>query len=109
MAAYLDKEVAGVDRLAIESHLAGCQKCRGERDAMRTAQRALKMAFDEKAGQAEPPTRAWEQLQPGLDIYRPSLLFLFRKRRWRIVATVILLVLVVAGLLWASGIWMRST
>jgi predicted anti-sigma-YlaC factor YlaD len=108
LVAYLDNEVGGQRRADIESHLAGCQKCRGERDSIRTAQQAVRTEFAARAGRVELPTRAWEQLQPGLDIYRPSMLFLFRRRRWRVVATVVLLALVVAGLLWASGIWMRS-
>jgi anti-sigma factor RsiW len=107
LAAYLDNEVGPEERRDIETHLAGCGKCRDEMDSMRTAQQALRTALNSKAGNAEPPDQAWEQLQPGLGIYRPSLLFLFRKRRWRIVATFVLLVLLVALLLWASGIWTR--
>ena len=107
LVAYLDNEVGGERRLEIEAHLARCEQCRGERDSLRTAQRALRAAFNSKAGSAEPPSLAWEQLQPGLDVSRPSLLFLFRKRKWRIAATVILLALTVAFLLWASGIWTR--
>ncbi len=105
LATYLDNEASGKERLEIESHLADCKSCQRELDSLRIAQQALRMAFKSKAGDAEPPSQAWEQLQPGLEIYRPSLLFLFRKRRWRIVATIILLVLMAAGLLWAFGIW----
>ncbi len=104
---YLDGEVGAAERSEIEAHLAGCEKCRRELESVRRTQRVLRASFSSKAGNAEPPARAWEDLQPGLDIYRPSLLFLFRRRSWRIAATVILVALTVAALLWASGIWTR--
>jgi anti-sigma factor (TIGR02949 family) len=108
LVAYLDGEVGAAERSAMEAHLAGCEKCRRERDSLRTAQNALRTAFNSKARSVDPPERAWEELQPGLNVYRPSLLFLFRRRRWRIVATVIIVVVTAVALLWASGIWFRS-
>jgi anti-sigma factor RsiW len=104
LVAYLDNEIGSRERLEIESHLAGCEQCRRERDELQTAQRALRTTFTARAGTAEPSKEAWEQLRPGLDISRPSMLFLFRRRRWRIAATVIVVALLLAGLLWAIGV-----
>lgn len=43
--AHLDGEMPEMDRIALESHLAGCAKCRAEQDELRQASRLLHSAL----------------------------------------------------------------
>ncbi|OGO40352.1 MAG: hypothetical protein A2147_00875 [Chloroflexi bacterium RBG_16_57_8] len=105
LAAYLDGEVTKEDRVQIEGHLAGCRDCQRELEALKTAQETLRQALRSKASDAAPSPQAWEQLQPGLVEERPSFLFLFRRRKWRIVATIIVVVILVTlAVLWGTGV-----
>ena len=105
LAAYLDDELASQQRQEIEAHLAQCQRCQKELDTLKRAQESLRTIFKSSAAKVDPPPEAWQHLQPGLESYRPSLLFLFRRRKWRIAATVILLaVLALLAVLWITGI-----
>jgi anti-sigma factor RsiW len=105
MAAYLDNEVTAEERRQIEAHLAGCPRCRKELADMAAAQDSLRRAFKETASEAGVPRDTWKQIQPGLEINRPSFLFLFRTRRRRLIATIILAIIVITlGILWGLGI-----
>ncbi len=105
LTAYLDDEVTAEQRRAIEAHLATCRICPKELDGLRRAQEILRRSFKSSAAGVEPPPQAWQQLQPALDVSRPSLLFLFRRRRWRIAATVVFIaVLVILAVLWGTGV-----
>src|SRR5512141_309889 len=100
LAAYLDDQLTLSDRAEVEEHLKSCKACRGELDALKWARDALKATLA-SAGRAEdPPEKAWEDLKPSLVEYRPSFVFLFRRRGWRIAATVIALAIVVALVVW---------
>jgi anti-sigma factor RsiW len=105
LAAYLDDEATSEERVQIEAHLAGCRDCRRELEALRTEQSALREALRVKASDAIPPPQAWSQLQLGIQDERPSFLFLFRKRKWRILATVVVLLIVATlAALWLTGV-----
>jgi anti-sigma factor RsiW len=105
LAAYLDNELSAEERVEVEAHLSACAGCRKALDSMRKAQDAVRSLLTERASGQEPSPGSWEHLRPELDVYRPSLLFLFRKRKWRIIATVIFIALALAGVLWAFGVW----
>jgi anti-sigma factor RsiW len=105
LAAYLDSELSAEERAEVDKHLSSCRDCRRELESMRRAQDAVRSLLKEKASGQEPAAGSWEQLRPSLDVYRPSLVFLFRKRKWRIIATVIFVALAIVAVLWASGIW----
>lgn len=106
LAAYLDNEVTTEQRKQIDEHLAVCRRCRDELDALTAAQDALRQALRSRAADAEPPSEAWTRLQPWLEVQRPSFLFLFRRRKWRIVATIIVLAILIAlAVLWGTGIF----
>ena len=105
LAAYLDNEIASKERQELETHVAQCQRCRKELETLKRAQAALRSVLKSSAADVDPPARAWQQLQPGLESYRPSLLFLFRERKWRIVGTIVILViLAVLAVLWGTGV-----
>ena len=106
MAAYLDNEVTAEERRQIEAHLAGCLRCRKELADMAAAQNSLRRAFKETASETPLPRDTWKQIQPGLEeINRPSFLFLFRTRRRRLIATVILAAIIITlVILWVLGV-----
>ena len=105
LAAYLDNEVTTEQRRDIEAHLAGCRPCQQELASLRAAQAALRQALRSKASDVNPPDQAWKQLLPELEGQRPSFLFLFRRRAWRIVATIIIMaILVTLAVLWGTGV-----
>jgi len=105
LAAYLDNELSPGQRIEIEVHLAQCPLCRSELSALKAAQDSLRTAFKSTAAEVEPPARAWQQLQPELEAYRHSFLFLFHRRRWRVIATIVVLaVIVTLAVLWGTGI-----
>ncbi len=105
LAAYLDDELTAQQRRDVEAHLARCQRCQKELETLKRAQDSLRTMFKSSTVKVDPPPGAWQQLQPGLEGSRPSLLFLFRRRKWRMVATVILLgILVVLAVLWGTGV-----
>lgn len=106
MAAYLDGEVSPEERRQIAEHLAGCAVCRKDMEAFSATQSELRKAFSSIASEASLPVDAWRQIQAGLDeMPRPSMLFLFRRRKWRIVATIVFAVVIVALIvLWATGV-----
>lgn len=102
---YLDNEVTVEQRREIEAHLATCRICPGELEVLKHAQATLRQALKSGAAGVDPPAQAWQQLQPALEAGRPSLLFLFRRRRWRIVATIVFVaILVLLAVLWGTGI-----
>ena len=105
LAAYLDGELSSAEKAGVERHLAECRECRLELESLREAQKAIRSALIAGASSQEPPKLAWEQLKPSLEVYRPSMLFLFRQRKWRIVATVIAAALLIAILVWVLGLW----
>jgi len=105
LAAYLDDEVTLEQRRDIEAHVAQCRVCQKELDILKRTQDSLRRAFKSSGARMEPPPQAWQRLEPGLESYRPSLLFLFRRRSWRIVATILLVAIVVTlAVLWGTGI-----
>ena len=105
LAAYLDDEVTGAQRQEIEAHLATCQSCRQDLDALKSARDILRQALKSKAADADPPSRAWTELLPELQGQRPSFLFLFRGRKSRIIGTIIALAIILAlAILWATGV-----
>lgn len=105
LAAYLDNEVTDEQRKEIDEHLTTCRRCRQDLDALKSAQDALRQALRSKASEAVPSSGAWTRLEPWLEVQRPSFLFLFRRRRWRIVGTIIALAVVVAlAILWGVGV-----
>ncbi len=105
LTSYLDDEVTVEQRREIEAHLATCRICPKELEVLRRAQEALRRSLRSSVAGVDPPPQAWQQLQPSLEAGRPSLLFLFGRRRWRIVATVVLIALIVGLLvLWATGV-----
>jgi anti-sigma factor RsiW len=105
LAAYLDDEVTLEQRREIDAHVAQCRVCQKELDVLKRAQDSLRRAFKSNVAGVEPPPQAWQRLEPGLESYRPSLLFLFRRRKWRIVATIVLAVILVAlAVLWGTGV-----
>jgi len=105
LAAYLDNEVTAAQRRQIEAHLAGCRQCQQELTALKKAQDAVRQAFRSKAAEVDPPDRAWTQLLPDLEGQRPSFLFLFRRRKWRIIGTIIIVaILVTLAILWGTGV-----
>lgn len=106
LAAYLDNEVTDEQRKEIKEHLATCRRCRRDLGGLKSAQDALRQALRSKAAEAVPSSEAWTRLQLWLDVQRPSFLFLFRRRRWRIVGTIIALAIVVAlAILWGVGVF----
>ncbi len=105
LTSYLDNEVTAEQRREIEAHLDTCRICPKELEVLRHAQATLREALKSGADGADPPAQAWQQLQPALEAGRPSLLFLFRRRKWRIVATVLFIaVLVLLAVLWGTGV-----
>ncbi len=105
LAAYLDDEVTLEQRREIDAHVAQCRVCQKELEVLKIAQDGLRRALKSEASLVDPPPQAWQRLQPGLEAYRPSLLFLFRRRRWRIIGTIILAaILVTLAVLWGTGI-----
>jgi anti-sigma factor RsiW len=105
LTAYLDDEVTLDERGQLEAHLAKCPVCRHELDLLKEAQESLRHALQSEAAHADPPPQAWSQFQLALDAQRPSFLFLFRRRRWRIIATVIIVAIVITlAVLWGTGI-----
>ncbi len=105
LTAYLDGEITAAQRREIDAHLATCRICPKELEVLRRAQETLRHGLRSSAAGVDPPPEAWQQLQPALEAGRPSLLFLFRRRRWRIVATVLIIaVLVLLAVLWGTGV-----
>lgn len=105
LTAYLDNEVTQKERQEIESHLAGCPRCRKELEELRSAQKILRGALKTQADDANPPPQSWTRFELGLGIQRPSFLFLFRRRKWRIIGTIIILALIITlAVLWGVGI-----
>ena len=105
LTAYLDNEVTQKERQEIESHLAGCPRCRKELEELRSAQKILRRALKNQADDANPPPHSWTRLDLGQDLQRPSFLFLFRRRKWRIIGTIIILALIITlAVLWGVGI-----
>jgi anti-sigma factor RsiW len=105
LAAYLDDEVTPEERARIDGHLAGCRDCRRELESLKSAQTALRDALRSRASGIAPPSTAWSDLQHELGVQRPSFLFLFRRRRWRVVATIVAVaILVTLSVLWLTGV-----
>ena len=102
---YLDNELSSEERRQVDAHLASCLACRRDLEALKASQQALRQALAVEASDAAPSPQSWSRLQLELEDQRPSLLFLFRRRKWRIVATVVVLsVAVVLAILWGTGI-----
>ena len=105
LAGYLDNELSADEKQQVDAHLAVCRECRRDLEALKAAQRSLRQALTSKASGVAPPPQAWSRLQPELEAPRPSLLFLFRRRKWRLVATIIVLLIgVTLGVLWLTGV-----
>jgi predicted anti-sigma-YlaC factor YlaD len=105
LAAYLDNEVTAEERRQIDAHLAVCRRCRKELDDLAAAQNSLRRALKEVTTDTGAPRDTWKQIETGLQIYRPSFLFLMRTRRRRLVATIILAaVIVTLAILWGTGV-----
>ena len=104
-AGYLDDELSDEERRLVDVHLAACGQCRRDLESLRAAQEALRRALASTASGTSPPPGAWSRLQPELEAPRPSMIFLFRRRKWRIAATVlVVLIVAVLGLLWLTGV-----
>jgi anti-sigma factor RsiW len=105
LAAYLDNEVTPEERKEIEAHLSQCSQCRRDLQSIKIAQDTLRLAFKEEAVGADPSPTAWTQLLPELEGQRPSFLIFFRRRKWRIVGTIVVLAIIVTlAILWATGV-----
>jgi anti-sigma factor RsiW len=105
LTAYLDNEVTPEERQEIEAHLAGCPRCRKELEELKSAQKILRRALKSRAADADPSPQSWSQFELGLEIQRPSFLFLFRRRKWRLIGTIIFLVIIITlVVLWGVGI-----
>ena len=105
LTAYLDNEVTPEEREQIEAHLIICQRCRKELEELKSAQKTLRNVLKSRAADADPSPQSWSQFELGLDVQRPSFLFLFRRLKWRIIGTIILLaILIILAVLWGIGI-----
>jgi anti-sigma factor (TIGR02949 family) len=105
LTAYLDNEVTPEERQEIEAHLSTCPHCRKELEELRSAQKILRRALKTQAADANPPPQSWSKFELGLEMQRPSFLFLFRRRRWRIIGTIIILAIIITlAILWGVGI-----
>ena len=105
LAAYLDNEVTDEERTEIEAHVSQCSICRRDIESIRVAQEGLRRALRSEAAGADPSPTAWTQLLPELEGQRPSFLVFFRRRKWRIIGTIIVAaIILVLALLWATGI-----
>jgi len=105
LTAYLDNEVTPEERQEIESHLAGCSRCRKELEELKSAQKMLRRTLKTQADDANPPPQSWTRLELGLETQRPSFLFLFRRRKWRIIGTIIIVAIIITlAVLWGIGI-----
>ena len=99
--AYLDGEVAGPERLAVESHLGACRPCRERAAAERSARevvrarraRLLEHAPEALRAECASLAHAGRQALPAADAVRPRL----RRQPWLSLSMAATLLLAVAG------------
>ncbi len=105
LTAYLDNEVTPEEKHEIELHLADCPNCRKELEELRFAQNILRRGLKSRGSDANPSPDLWPQFRLGLETQRPSFLFLFHRRKWRIIGTIIVLgIIITLAILWGTGI-----
>jgi Putative zinc-finger/FecR protein len=97
LAAYLDDELVSNERRRVETHLAACERCRGERDEVRQG-----MALLESLPLAQAPDQLWTRIEAALD--HPEAVAAAVRRPgtfpWRLAAAVAALVLLASAALW---------
>src|SRR6266545_7033013 len=80
---FVDGELAGADREAVDRHIAVCAACRARLDAIAIADRAyLSHHHDTLKAQDPAPPRPWRELRPELRQIDASIPRA-RRRSWR--------------------------
>ncbi len=106
LAAYLDEEVTPEERRQIDTHLAACEKCREELRLLASAREDLRQAMVAKAAGVEPSPQAWDRVRQRIGskrLFWQQLGDALNRPVWR-AAIPIVLVLVVIGALWGTGV-----
>ncbi len=106
LAAYLDEEVTPEEREQIEAHLSTCEKCREDLRLLASAREGLRQVLRAKATGVEPSSQAWDRVRQRIESksrFWEQLSTLLTKPVWR-AAIPIVLVLVVIGALWGTGV-----
>jgi len=106
LSAYLDEEVNPRERKLIEDHLPTCEKCREELRLFASTREALRQALSTKAAGAEPSIQAWNNVRQHIESkssFWEHFTGILSKPAWR-VAIPVVLVLIVVGTLWGTGV-----
>lgn len=104
--AYLDNEVNPEERRQIEAHLPACQKCQEELQQITSTRDVVRQAFKAKVSEVEPSIQAWDRVKECVEVKNPfwqQFNGILSKPQWR-VALPLVLVLIVIGALWGTGI-----
>jgi hypothetical protein len=106
LSAYLDEEVNPAERKLIEDHLLTCDKCRGELRLIASTREELRQALSTKADGVEPPIQAWNSTRQRIESkssFWEQFSGILKKPVW-LTATSVVLVLIVFGALWGTGV-----
>lgn len=111
LVAYLDGEVTPAKRSLIELHLSTCQGCREELEILKKVQVELRQALSMEVDEVSPPPELWEKLQQRLENTTPLSFWekyggWLNRPLWRVVVPIVLVVMVI-GTLWETGILPR--
>lgn len=109
LSAYLDDEVNPEERKLIEDHLSKCEKCREELRLLTSTRETLRQALSAKAAIVEPPIQVWNGIRQRIESkssFWERFSGIMSKRALR-VALPVVLVLIVIGILWGTGVLPR--
>ncbi len=111
LVAYLDGELAPAKRSLVELHLSTCQQCREELEILKRVQVELRQALSMETDEVSPPPELWEKLQQRLENTTPLSFWekygsWLNRPLWRAVVPIVLVVMVI-GTLWGTGILPR--
>ncbi len=109
LVSYLDRELAPVKLRLVELHLAGCECCREEMEALKMVQAELRLALSQEAEETSPTPQLWEKLQQRLESKAPFSFWgkygsWLNRPLWRAVVPIVLVVMVF-GTLWGMGMF----
>jgi len=106
LSAYLDDEVNPAERKLIEDHLLTCEKCREELRLIASTREELRQALSTKADGVEPSIQVWSSIRQRIESknsFWEQFSGILKKPVW-LTATSVILVLIVIGALWRTGI-----